>query len=38
MVGRVSGLCPTMFLWFKAVSDGLFDKIAVNFGKLVGMA
>ena len=27
-----------LFLWLKAVSDGLFDKIAVNFGKLVGMA
>ena len=27
-----------LFLWLKAVSDGLFDKVAVNFGKLVGMA
>ena len=27
-----------LFLWLMFVSDDLFDKIAVNFGKLVGMA
>ena len=27
-----------LFLWLMSVSDGLFDKIAVGFGKFVGMA